>query len=340
MCELALLAEKPSPADLPGLLELVAPAAGLRQKRDMDLDELRSFIAVVDAGSFSAAAKSLNFARATLRKQVDEIEARSGVQLLKHAPDAASVTRAGEVLAEKGRFLLSEARSLFEAVRALERQDDLLIFDVPVGLPSQIERSAYKAFRKAAPSLRWRVRYTTGLFDESTDASFVLHYSRGEGPLSSKRVSEEGQWRHTRVARLPTGLVASQSYLDQNGTPTTLSELEGHNLIVWERPDRDPLELPLKQARPEPLGLAPSLITPNASLVRQFAQSGQGLCLAPSSRMAGFFEERSLVSVLKDEVGDSFEVCTAVRSDDKGGAIGVLASAMARFSQAALSPLD
>lgn len=319
---------------------MVAQRRAVGQKEAMDLDELRSFIAVVDSGSFSAAAKSLNFARTTLRKQISELEARSGVQLLKDAADGASVTRAGHVLAEKGRFLLSEARSLFDAVRALERQDDLLIFEVPLGLPPQIEQSAYKAFRKAAPALRWRIRYTTGLFDDQTDASFVLHHSRGDESKASGRVVEEGNWRHTRVARLPTGLVASKSYLEEHGTPESVEELAQHNLIMWERSDRDPLTLPLKKYRETPVAISPSLISPNAFAVRQFAQSGLGIALAPSSRLAGFFEERSLVSVLRDEIGDTFDVWTSVRNDAKGGAIGILASAMARFAQAALSPLD
>jgi DNA-binding transcriptional LysR family regulator len=306
----------------------------------MDLDELRSFIAVVDSGSFSAAAKSLNFARTTLRKQITELETRSGVQLLKDAADGASVTRAGHVLAEKGRFLLSEARSLFDAVRTLDKQDDLLVFEVPLGLPPQIEQSAYKAFRKAAPALRWRVRYTTGVFNEKTDASFVLHHSRGDDARASGRVVEEANWRHTRVARLPTGLVASKSYLEEHGTPENVDDLSEHNMIVWERSDRDPLVLPLKKYIETIPPFSPSLISPNAFVVRQFAQSGLGIALAPSSRMAGFFEERSLVQVLKDEVGDTFDVWTSVRNDAKGGAIGILASAMARFAQAALSPLD
>ncbi|MGB5311463.1 MAG: LysR family transcriptional regulator, partial [Polyangiales bacterium] len=48
----------------------------------MNLDELRAFVAVSETGSIVAAARSLNFARATLRRRLDELEARAGVPLL------------------------------------------------------------------------------------------------------------------------------------------------------------------------------------------------------------------------------------------------------------------
>ena len=60
----------------------------------MDLDELRVFIAIVDRGSFAAAAKALRFPLATLRRRFDELEARMGVKLLERDHNGASPTSA------------------------------------------------------------------------------------------------------------------------------------------------------------------------------------------------------------------------------------------------------
>jgi DNA-binding transcriptional LysR family regulator len=48
----------------------------------MNLDELRALIAVVDTGSMIAASKVTRMPRVSLRRRLDELEARAGVALL------------------------------------------------------------------------------------------------------------------------------------------------------------------------------------------------------------------------------------------------------------------
>ena len=297
----------------------------------MDLDELRAFIAVADTGSFSAAAKSLKFAGATLKQRIDKIETRSGVELLKRAKDGASMTRAGEVLAEKGRSILKETRLLLEAVRSLESQDNDISIEIPFGLPPHLEQSAYKALRKAAPALGWKISYSSGPFTTETQATFALHI--GAAPAASN------DWRHTRVASIRTGLFASEAYLKKNGTPQNADELLRHPLHVWERHDRSPRQLPLKNS--SPLDIKPAIVSPSAYLIRQLALGGEGISFAPSSAIAGFLEPReNPVAVLRDEIQDDFDVWFSVRRHASAGAIGVLATAIVRFAQATLRPLD
>ncbi len=61
----------------------------------MNLDELRAFVAVAETGSIVAAARSLNFARATLRRRLDELEARAGLPLLYRTAQGVTLTEAG-----------------------------------------------------------------------------------------------------------------------------------------------------------------------------------------------------------------------------------------------------
>ncbi|HXS17777.1 MAG TPA: LysR family transcriptional regulator, partial [Polyangiaceae bacterium] len=67
------------------------------------MDALRAFIALADTGSFSQAARSVDWALSTLKKRVDELETSNGVELLRRAADGVRMTRAGELLADKGR---------------------------------------------------------------------------------------------------------------------------------------------------------------------------------------------------------------------------------------------
>lgn len=299
----------------------------------MDLDELKAFIAVAEAGSFSAAAKSLNFAREVLARQVEDLETRSGVKLLKSAADRVSVTRAGESLAQKGRILMNETRLILEAVRNLEQQDDLITVEIPFGIPPVIEETALSTFRKVAPSVRWRIRYTNGTLSEDSDCTFALHF--GEKPPATDA------WRTNPIAKVRVGLFASKSYLEKNGTPETWQQLSGHQLLVWDRHDRDPTVLPLKQPEAEPAIVRPALVSPSPYLLRQYALSGHGIALSPSSKIAAFLDPAEpVVPILKDVVGDEVRVWISTAAEGDRGAVHVLATAIARFVGAALKSMD
>ncbi len=297
----------------------------------MDLEELRAFIAVADTGSFSAAAKSLKFAGAKLKRQIDGLEARSGVELLRRAADRASVTRAGEILADKGRTFLRETRLLVEAVRALEHQDDLITIDLPLGLPPQFEQSAYRALHKAAPKLRFRVRYIDAPFDSNSKSTLILH--------SGSRPGEHANWRHTPVARLRKGLMASDAYLKKHGIPQKVEDLASHTLHIWEHHGSDPTVL--QPVLGPPVSIAPALISPSAYLIRQFVLSGEGIGYGPSSKIAAFLEPGDTpVHILRDEIQEEIQIWMSSRKDADVGALGILSGAIAKFIKGALRPLE
>ena len=82
----------------------------------MDLEELRAFLAVADSGSFLTAAKTLRLSRATLRRRIDQLEARAGVLLVDRTRVGVMLTEAGSVLAARGRLMVQEAGGLIEDV--------------------------------------------------------------------------------------------------------------------------------------------------------------------------------------------------------------------------------
>jgi len=297
----------------------------------MDLDALRAFIAVADTGSFSAAAKSLDFARTTLRRQIDELEARNGVQLLKRAADGVSMTGAGELLARKGRSLLGDTKTVFDALRALEMQDDLIVVEVPFGQSPSLEQTAHATFRRAAPNLRWRVRYTDGKFNPASESAFVLHV----GPPENGE-----QWESTRIAKVKVGLLASSSYLEKRGEPETVEELKQHDLLVWERHDREPGVLPVLGGEGDKNVIRPKLVSPSAHTLRHFAVSGEGIALAPTSQLAAFLDSgEKPVRVLKDAVEDEVEVWFSARKGALSGPLGVLAASLTKLTRTAFGVL-
>ncbi len=75
--------------------------------RGLDLDQLRTFVAVCDAGSLSAAAPRLFLAPSSVSEQLSTLEARLGLALLTRGKKGALPTAAGAKLLEHARALLA-----------------------------------------------------------------------------------------------------------------------------------------------------------------------------------------------------------------------------------------
>ncbi len=77
--------------------------------RALNLDQLRTLLAIADLGSFSKAAQALHLAQPTVSLHVRELEHRLGVALLLRRARSIELTPSGALLVERGRQLLRDA---------------------------------------------------------------------------------------------------------------------------------------------------------------------------------------------------------------------------------------
>ena len=75
----------------------------------MELRQLEYFVAIVEHGSFTGAAKALYVSQSALSKSVKKLEEELGTTLFCQAGQRTTPTDAGALLYEKGRLLLAEA---------------------------------------------------------------------------------------------------------------------------------------------------------------------------------------------------------------------------------------
>jgi DNA-binding transcriptional LysR family regulator len=85
--------------------------------RELNLDQLRTLVAIVDLGTFSAAARGLHLAQPTVSLHVSELESRLGTALVVRGGKRVEATAAGGVLVERARRLLRDADEAVDAVR-------------------------------------------------------------------------------------------------------------------------------------------------------------------------------------------------------------------------------
>ncbi|MBT9494316.1 MAG: LysR family transcriptional regulator [Paucibacter sp.] len=84
--------------------------------RALNLDQLRTLVAIADLGTFAAAAQALHLAPPTVSLHISELEARLDATLLLRGKRGAQLTSAGQVLVQRGRDLLRDADAAIELV--------------------------------------------------------------------------------------------------------------------------------------------------------------------------------------------------------------------------------
>ncbi|MEM9453814.1 MAG: LysR family transcriptional regulator [Myxococcota bacterium] len=84
-----------------------------------DLEEVRVFLAVVDAGSVKGAAAELGIPRSKVRRKLEALERRVEVPVLWADSGGIHLTPAGRILEEQGAELIAEHRALLQSARDL-----------------------------------------------------------------------------------------------------------------------------------------------------------------------------------------------------------------------------
>lgn len=259
----------------------------------MDLEDLRTLLAVAQAGSVKGAARDLGRSRSSVRRGLERLEARVGTALVLSEPDGARLTPAGEVVVDRGRGLLAEGdRLLAEAGEAQASARGAVRLVLPPGLPFTLRSRLLFMARTAYPEMRI-VDVEADEPLDLVDGPFELMLHHGEPP-------DRGTWFSRTVLRMRTGLLASPAYLRARGVPETPESLVDHDLLGWRTRglpgDRWPL------TRGGELRVEPWLISGNLEMLRAVASRDGGVLCGGLIPVADDPPVGELVPVLEDEV--------------------------------------
>ena len=191
-------------------------------------DHWRSFIAVAELGSLSAAARGLGLAQPTVSRHIDLLEQAVGAALFLRSPQ-------GLAMSDLGRQLLPEARAMAASAAALERT---------ASAPRDAACGVVRVTASEAVGAEILPGVLAPLLAEHPGLEVELVLSnRNEDLLHRAADLAVRMLRPTqagliarRVADLRIGLFAHAAYLAARGTPRAVPELAGHVLIG---PDRD-----------------------------------------------------------------------------------------------------
>ncbi|HTJ97104.1 MAG TPA: LysR family transcriptional regulator [Rhodocyclaceae bacterium] len=190
------------------------------------LQAIRGFVRVVEAGSFTRAADSLDMPNATLSKLVQELEAHLGIKLLQRTTRRVSVTPEGTDYYEKTTRILKDLEDIdtsFGISRSKPRGH--LRIDVGSSTASDVLIPLLPDFLERYPD----IRIDLGVSDRSVDliGDNVDCVIRG-GPLDASSLVARS------IGKAEMVTCATPAYLKQFGVPAYPDELKnGHKLISY-----------------------------------------------------------------------------------------------------------
>lgn len=194
---------------------------------DVTVRQLRAFAAVVDAASFSEAAKSMHLSQAALSGLIRELESRVGVRLLDRTTRSVALTTVGDAFEPMARRVLAgldEALESLSNLKALRR--GIVRVAAPEPLSCTLLPTLIAAYGARHPGVEVR-------FDDVPIASVIdsLHSGRadiGFGP--SGVVADDTIARHALTADPVWVAVRPDDPLAQ-GEAVTWSQLRDRPLI-------------------------------------------------------------------------------------------------------------
>jgi DNA-binding transcriptional LysR family regulator len=195
-----------------------------------DWNQTRAFLATVEEGSLSAAARALGVAQPTLGRQVAALEQELGVTLFQRVGRGLSLTPSGLELVDHARAM-ADAASLvslaasgqshsIEGSVCISASEAVAVFALPRILAK---------LRDIAPAIEIEIVATGSVSDlrrREADIA-VRHFRPTQQDLITRKLME-----------LPAWLYAAPSYLDLIGHPATPADFSRANFVGFGGSDR------------------------------------------------------------------------------------------------------
>jgi DNA-binding transcriptional LysR family regulator len=259
----------------------------MKRRPPADLEAIGLFVRIVDHGSLSAAGRALGIPKATLSRRLAQLERSLGTALLRRTTRAHSLTAAGRSLYDRvAPFLVEAERAAGDIQAAAEEPAGLVRVSAAVGFGQLVLMPILARFLSEVP----KVRVDLSLSDDPVpivDAGFDLAIRMGS--------LDESDLVSRRLARIERKVIASPAYVSRRGTPSTIADLERHELLVSD-PLRDTWRFDAKGG-PRDIRVRWRLSTGGMMGLAEAARLGMGIAMLPSYMADPFIAARELVAL-------------------------------------------
>jgi DNA-binding transcriptional LysR family regulator len=255
-------------------------------------ESMSTLLAVVEAGSLSAAARRLNTPLSTVSRRVAELETHLKTRLLNRSSRRIALTDAGCSYVAACKRILEE---LGEAERAASGEYSAPTGDLMITAPVVFGRLHVLPividFLRAYPDIDIRMGLAdriVNILEEPVDLAVRI----GHLPDSSLVARRVGFIRRV--------ICASPAYLAERGTPKEPADLGAHDCITFEGMTAPESWIFPTGASETTVAIRSRLVVNTAEAAVDAAKAGVGVARVLSYQVAGALREGALVLALQD----------------------------------------
>jgi DNA-binding transcriptional LysR family regulator len=256
-----------------------------------EVEAIRTFLTVADQSSFSAAARLLGMTPASVTRTISALEEQLGVQLLLRTTRKVSLTSAGAAYAARVAPLVEGLARATEETRDLQKVTAGSIrVSAPMSLGMKVLPTVLSQFSIIHPRTSVAIELSDRFVDiveENYDLAIRI-----SGPPTDKSTI----WRKIRpVARL---LVASPSFLAQNGTPKLPEDLATLECLSYHDQSKTETWELSKPGQTRTVDARGRFSINNGDFLCRLAVAGEGIALLPRFIVEDELRAGTLVEVL------------------------------------------
>ena len=265
----------------------------------MDWDKLKIFHVVAQAGSFTEASGTLNLSQSAISRQIQSLEQTLKTSLFERHARGLSLTEDGETLFKTANEVIVHLKDVETSL--MEKKNKLsgkLIVTTVVGFGSIWLTPRIKEFMDKYPEMEVEVIVTDKELDLSTREADVAVWMRQPTQLS---------YIQKKLIDINYHIYGSPKYLEENGYPNNVKDLDKHKFIVYGKGTPSPLSQTdwiLKVGKKDSSKRKPVMRVNNIYSLLLAVESGVGLAALPDYMVQ---EKSTLVKVLPNVDGPKYE---------------------------------
>lgn len=252
----------------------------------MNIEELRTFVEVADAGGVSAAALRLGLSKSIVSRRLARLEADLGIQLLARTTRGAALTEAGVTFRDHAAKVCAEIDIARETILPEGELRGSFRIAAPLTFGPTHFAPVIADMARLNPQLQVRSCYTDRFVDLITEG---FDCAIRVGHLTNSNLLAR------RVGQTPAVYVASPAYIEQHGAPQTPEAFATHEVVMqgnetWLAMDGDAVITLKPQGR---------FKADNAIALIAAALAGIGVAGVPRELVTEHLASGALVSVMR-----------------------------------------
>jgi len=242
----------------------------------MDWDKLKIFYAVAEAGSFTKATINLNLSQSAISRQILSLENELTIKLFERHARGLSLTEDGEYLFKTAHEVISKLKDVESTfIEKKNKPSGKLTVNTVVSFGTTWLTPRIQEFMKLNPEIEIELIFDDRELDLSTREADIGIWMRRPKQLN---------YIQKKLMDIHYHIYGSAKYLEQNGFPKTVSDLNKHKFISYGRGAPSPVFNPdwaLKLGLKENKKRKPIMKVNSVYGLLLAVQSGVGLAALP-----------------------------------------------------------